>query len=100
MGQILSKRDDDYQVFHHQLKSIQNWTVDLDVIIWLDVWFVKNEMYEKSIHLFERAAQINPNKFKWRLMVTSCYRRMGNFTKALKLYSKIHEENPKNIKYK
>ena len=28
-------------------------------------------------------------------MVTCCYQRMTDFTKALKLYREIHEENPK-----
>jgi intraflagellar transport protein 88 len=34
---------------------------------------------------------------KWQLMVTSCYRRLGDLFKALELYQKIHEENPENI---
>lgn len=34
---------------------------------------------------------------KWRLMVTSCYRRMGNTQKALELYEKIHTDYPDNV---
>ena len=30
-------------------------------------------------------------------MVTSCYRRMGNYVKAAELYKGIHQEFPKNI---
>lgn len=30
-------------------------------------------------------------------MVTSCYRRMGNFTKALELYEAIHKQYPENL---
>ena len=90
LGHIFIKQDDDYQGFHYQLESFENWPVDLDVISWLGVWFVNNEIYENSIHFFERAEQIHPNEFKWRPMVTSCYHRMGNFT----IYSKTLQRNP------
>mmetsp|Transcript_7655 Transcript_7655/g.22691 ORF Transcript_7655/g.22691 Transcript_7655/m.22691 type:complete len:137 (+) Transcript_7655:587-997(+) len=30
-------------------------------------------------------------------MVTSCYRRMGNYQKALELYEKVHAEHPENV---
>ena len=33
------KNDDNYQVFHYQIESVQNWLVDLDVISWIGVWF-------------------------------------------------------------
>ena len=39
-------------------------------------------------------------KVKWRLMVTSCYRRMHNYQKALELYEKIHTEHPDNLECK
>ena len=29
-------------------------------------------------------------------MVTSCYRRMGNYQRALELYEKVHAEHPEN----
>ena len=92
-----SSSQEESQGFHYQLESYRHYPVNLDVISWLGVWFVKHEMYEKSIHYFERASQIQPNEVKWRLMVTSCYRRMGNYSKALQLYEKIHEEYPENI---
>jgi intraflagellar transport protein 88 len=92
LGQIYSKENEESQGFHYQLESYRHYPVNLDVISWLGVWFVKHEMYEKSIHYFERASQIQPNEVKWRLMVTSCYRRMGNYSKALQLYEQIHEE--------
>jgi len=97
LGQIFSKENEESQGFHYQLESYRHYPVNLDVISWLGVWFVKHEMYEKSIHYFERASQIQPNEVKWRLMVTSCYRRMGNYSKALTLYEQIHEEYPDNI---
>merc|ERR1719401_2228421 len=54
-------------------------------------------MYEAAIPFFSRAAQIEPNEVKWRLMVASCYRRMGAYPQALKLYEEIHKSHPNDI---
>jgi intraflagellar transport protein 88 len=54
-------------------------------------------MYEKSCNYFERAAQVNPREVKWKLMVASCYRRMEDFERALKLYKAIYDEFPDNM---
>jgi intraflagellar transport protein 88 len=59
------------------------------IISWLGVWYVKREMYEQAIDYFERAAKVQPGEVKWQLMVTSCYRRLGDLYKALDLYQKV-----------
>ena len=97
LGQLYSKEKDEPQAFHYHLESYRLYPVNLDVISWLGVWYVKSELYEKAIHFFERASQIQPNEVKWRLMVTSCYRRMGNYTEALRLYQELHHEVPNNL---
>jgi intraflagellar transport protein 88 len=97
MGAIFNKQDDESQAFHYHLESYRHYPVSLDVISWLGVWYVKSELYEKAIHFFERAAQISPAEVKWRLMVTSCYRRMHNYQKALDLYEAIHVQHPDNL---
>lgn len=38
-----------------------------------------------------------PIQVKWKLMVTSCYRRMGAFQKAMELYEEIHAKYPDNL---
>ena len=45
----------------------------------------------------QRASQIQPKEGKWKLMVASCYRRMENYEKALKLYEEINTEDPNNV---
>ncbi|CAM9106211.1 unnamed protein product, partial [Choristocarpus tenellus] len=97
MGHIANKEDDDSQAYFYHKESYRHYPVNLDVISWLGVWYVKSELYEKAIHFFERAAQIQPNEVKWRLMVSSCYRRMGSYMKALELYERIHSEYPENL---
>ena len=59
--------------------------------------YVKSELYERAIQFFERAAEIQPSEVKWRLMVTSCYRRMQRYQKAYELYEDIHREYPENL---
>jgi len=97
LGQIFNKVDDETQAFHYHLESYRYYPVNLDVISWLGVWYVKSEYYEKAIGFFERASQIQPKEVKWSLMVTSCYRRMGNYQKALELYEDIHKRFPENL---
>ncbi|KAL3662972.1 hypothetical protein V7S43_011916 [Phytophthora oleae] len=97
LGQIFNKDDDETQAFHYHLESYRYFPINLDVISWLGVWYVKSELYEKAIQFFERASQIQPYEVKWRLMVTSCYRRMGAYQKAMVLYEQIHTDYPENL---
>merc|ERR1719230_1122419 len=97
LGQIFNREDDETQAFHYHLEAYRHYPVSLDVISWLGVWYVKSELYEKAIHFFERAAQIQPHEVKWRLMVTSCHRRMGSYATALELYEHIHADHPENL---
>lgn len=92
--------DDETQAFHYHHESYRFFPVNLDVISWLGVWYVKSELYEKAIEFFERAAEIQPTEVKWKLMVTSCYRRMGAFQKAMELYEDIHAKYPDNLECK
>lgn len=34
------------------------------MISWLGVWYVKSELYEKAIHFFVRASQIQPTEVR------------------------------------
>ncbi|KAJ1429454.1 intraflagellar transport particle protein, partial [Ochromonadaceae sp. CCMP2298] len=97
LGQIYEKLQDDNTACHWHTEAHRHYPVNLNVTSWLGVWYVKREMYEQAIEYFERAALVQPGEIKWPLMVTSCYRRLGDFYKALELYQKIHEEHPDNI---
>jgi intraflagellar transport protein 88 len=97
LGQIYEKLQDDNSACHWQTEAHRNYPVNLNVTSWLGVWYVKREMYEQAIEYFNQAARVQPSEIKWQLMVTSCYRRLGDLYKALELYQKIHEEHPENI---
>ena len=47
LGQIFGKDEDEANAFHYHLESHKFYPVNLDVISWLGVWFVKNQIYEK-----------------------------------------------------
>ena len=54
-------------------------------------------MYEKAVAYFERAAQIQPQEVKWKLMVASCHRRSGDYALAFEIYRAINTDFPDNI---
>ena len=54
-------------------------------------------MYEKAVAYFERAAQIQPQEVKWKLMVASCHRRSGDYQLAFEIYRMIHADFPDNV---
>jgi intraflagellar transport protein 88 len=97
LGQLYEKLQDDNTACHWHTEAHRAYPVNLNVISWLGVWYVKREMYEQAIEYFQQAAQVQPSEIKWQLMVTSCYRRLGDLYKALELYQKIHEDHPENI---
>merc|ERR1719262_1304507 len=99
LANLFNKAGDETQAFHYHLESYRYWPVDMNVITWLGIYYVKQEVYEAAIPFFSRAAQIEPNEVKWRLMVASCYRRMGASAMALKLYEEIHHAHPNAIPF-
>merc|ERR1719188_232182 len=97
LANLFNKAGDETQAFHYHLESYRFWPVDMNVITWLGIYYVKQEMYEAAIPFFSRASQIEPSEVKWRLMVAACYRRMGASAMALKLYEEIHHAHPNDI---
>lgn len=97
LGQLFEKLGDDNTACHWHTEAHRNYPVNLNVLSWLGVWYVKREMYEQAIEYFNQAAKVQPSEIKWQLMVTSCYRRLGDLSKAYELYLKIHEDHPDNI---
>jgi intraflagellar transport protein 88 len=97
MGAICSREEDEHQALHYYSESYKYLPVNIDTISWLGIYYVKSELYEKACIYFERAAQIQTKEIKWKLMVASCYRRMGSYQKALKMYEDVYAECPDNL---
>ena len=97
LGSIYLREDDEAQAYHYHLESYRYYPCDMNVLSWLGAYFVKSEMYEKAVSFFERAALIEPSEAKWRLMVASCYRRTGDYSRAYEVYAAVHTEHPDNV---
>jgi intraflagellar transport protein 88 len=97
LGNLFLKEQDEAQAYHFYAESYRFYPVDMNVISWLGAYFVQNEMYERAITYFERAAQIQPHEFKWQLMVASCHRRAGDYPIAYEIYTQIHKRWPDNV---
>jgi intraflagellar transport protein 88 len=93
LGQIYEKLQDDNTACHWHTEAHRCFPVNLNVTSWLGVWYVKREMYEQAIEYFRQASMVQPGEIKWQLMVTSCYRRLGDLSKALELYQKVSLPN-------
>ncbi|ETO24318.1 TPR Domain containing protein [Reticulomyxa filosa] len=98
IGNLYRKKEDEIQTFHNYLDSHKCLSNNLDVILWLGVWYVESQMYEKAIDFFNKASQIEPNQLKWKLMIASCYKKMQNYAKAILTYQSILAIDPTHIK--
>ena len=58
LGLVYEKMEDENVACHWQTEAHRYYPVNLNVISWLGVWYVKREMYEQAIEYFDRAAQV------------------------------------------
>ena len=47
------------------------YPINLEVISWLGVWYVKSELYEKAIEFFDAATEIQPDEVRMLYIVKS-----------------------------
>eukprot|EP00924_Labyrinthula_sp_SR-Ha-C_P009055 maker-scaffold_2-augustus-gene-11.33-mRNA-1 protein AED:0.19 eAED:0.19 QI:0/0/0/0.5/1/1/2/0/714 len=97
LGSNNSKEQVQSQALHYFKEAFLYYPVDLKVISWLGVWYVKSEIFEKALEYFNMAVKIEPTEVKWRLMVASCHRRMSHYQEAYEMYEEIHDEFPDNL---
>ncbi|KAM6439070.1 intraflagellar transport protein 88 homolog isoform 5-T5 [Rhynochetos jubatus] len=97
LGKLYDNEGDKSQAFHYYSESYRYFPSNIEVIEWLGAYYIDTQFCEKAIEYFERAALIQPTEVKWQLMVASCYRRSGNYQKALEKYKVIHRKFPENI---
>ncbi|XP_070770586.1 intraflagellar transport protein 88 homolog isoform X5 [Enoplosus armatus] len=97
LGELHDVEGDKSQAFQHYYESFRYFPSNIDVIEWLGAYYIETQFCEKAIQYFERATLIQPTQVKWQLMVASCYRRSGNYQKALETYKDIHRKFPENV---
>ncbi|XP_034742046.1 intraflagellar transport protein 88 homolog isoform X5 [Etheostoma cragini] len=97
LGELYDGEGDKSQAFQYYYESFRYFPSNIDVIEWLGAYYIETQFCEKAIQYFERATLIQPTQVKWQLMVASCYRRSGNYQKALETYKEIHRKFPENV---
>ncbi|XP_068123033.1 intraflagellar transport protein 88 homolog isoform X2 [Hyperolius riggenbachi] len=97
LGELYDVEGDKTQAFQYYCESYRYFPSNIEVIEWLGAYYIDTQFCEKAIKYFERAALIQPSQVKWQLMVASCYRRSGNYQKALEKYKDIHRRFPDNV---
>ncbi|XP_030642032.1 intraflagellar transport protein 88 homolog isoform X2 [Chanos chanos] len=97
LGELYDNEGDKSQAFQYYSESYRYFPSNIEVIEWLAAYYIDTEFCEKAIKYFERATLIQPTQVKWHLMVASCYRRSGNYQKALETYKETHRRFPENV---
>ncbi|KAM3862431.1 intraflagellar transport protein 88 homolog isoform 2-T2 [Diretmus argenteus] len=97
LGELYDSEGDKSQAFQYYYESFRYFPSNIDVIAWLGAYYIETQFCEKAVQYFERATLIQPNQVKWQLMVASCYRRSGNYQKALETYKDLHRKFPENV---
>ncbi|KAG8524695.1 Intraflagellar transport protein 88, partial [Galemys pyrenaicus] len=96
LGELYDSEGDKSQAFQYYYESYRYFPSNILVIEWLGAYYIDTQFCEKAIQYFERASLIQPTQVKWQLMVASCFRRSGNYQKALDTYKDIHRKFPEN----
>ncbi|XP_025852428.1 intraflagellar transport protein 88 homolog isoform X3 [Vulpes vulpes] len=97
LGELYDSEGDKSQAFQYYYESYRYFPSNIEVIEWLGAYYIDTQFCEKAIQYFERASLIQPTQVKWQLMVASCFRRSGNYQKALDTYKDIHRKFPENV---
>jgi intraflagellar transport protein 88 len=58
LANLFNKAGDETQAFHYHLESYRYWPVDMNVITWLGIYYVKQEMYEAGSGLMQSYAAL------------------------------------------
>ncbi|XP_055216132.1 intraflagellar transport protein 88 homolog isoform X22 [Gorilla gorilla gorilla] len=99
LGELYDREGDKSQAFQYYYESYRYFPCNIEVIEWLGAYYIDTQFWEKAIQYFERASLIQPTQVKWQLMVASCFRRSGNYQKALDTYKDTHRKFPENVEY-
>ncbi|XP_023554933.1 intraflagellar transport protein 88 homolog [Octodon degus] len=97
LGALYDSEGDKSQAFQYYYESYRYFPSNIEVIEWLGAYYIDTQFCEKAIQYFERASLIQPTQVKWKLMVASCFKRSGNYQKALDTYKDIHRKFPENV---
>ena len=94
---LYEEENDKSQAFQYMYESYRYYPSSIDTIAWLGAYYVDAQFIEKALTYFERAVQVEPAVVRWRLMLATCFRKCGNYTRSMEIYKEITELFPENI---
>lgn len=97
LADIFDAENDKQQAFHYYSETYRFCPSNVVALDWLGEYFVELRLPEKAIVYFEKAALVQPEEPKWRLLVGSCYRQAGNYQQALRIYKRVLQLFPNNM---
>jgi len=97
IGNLYEEEGDKSQAFQYMYESYRYYPSNIEVIAWLGSYYIDAQFIEKAITYFERAVQVQPQEVKWHLMLATCYRKAGNYGRAMQTYKEIHQKFPDNL---
>lgn len=53
LGCLYVKCDDEFKVLYYYSEFYRVYFVNMDIMLWLGVYYVKNEVYEKVMFFFD-----------------------------------------------
>eukprot|EP00055_Hartaetosiga_balthica_P008287 m.30306 g.30306 ORF g.30306 m.30306 type:complete len:844 (-) comp6222_c0_seq1:228-2759(-) len=96
LGDIFDQ-DDKSQAFQYHFESFRYFPSDITTIAWFSSYHVESQAFEKAIQFLEKAVEIQPGEVKWRMRIAACWKRTGNYQRALDAYKEIHTLFPDHI---
>nr|XP_021524976.1 intraflagellar transport protein 88 homolog [Aotus nancymaae] len=97
LGELYDREGDKSQAFQYYCESYRYFPCNIEVVEWLGAYYIDTQFWEQAIQYFERASLIQPTQVKWQLIVASCFRRSGNYQKALDAYKDTHRKFPESV---
>ena len=100
IAELYHSSGDETNAFHHYSDAHRLLPTHLPTLSWLGVWCVKNEMWDDAVGYFACADTVEaggggggPDSSRWKLMMASCWRRMGDKERAWRMYERVHSRD-------
>lgn len=97
IANLYEQENDKSQAFQYMYESYRYYPSSIDTIVWLGGYYIDAQFIEKAVSYFERAVQVQPQEVRWHLMLATCYRKSGNYGRAMETYKEIHKKFPENL---
>lgn len=94
---LYEEENDKSQAFQYMYESYRYYPSSIETIAWLGGYYVDAQFIEKAVTYFERAVQVQPQIVRWRLMLATCFRKSGNYGRAMEVYKEVVQKFPDNV---